>query len=334
MGAVGDILSGGASIANLIYQIQKDQSLTGAQIQQNAFNSAEAAAQRVWSSTEADEARQWQEEQYVKYNSPQAMIRQYQDAGLNPALMYSGAAGTSGASTQTSVPSGSAASNSLSQHGDVSGALLAFAQLSKLRSEIDLNEANAKNLNTQSWATEQLTPIQVEEASSRIAKNNQDISESEARCGVLVGQSILQSKEIEWFNITREIENQERLMNIAVGRSRKDEIEQHILNLKQEALESVSRTAVNWANKGLIDQETINALAELDLIKANTANAEKANEGIEYSSKMQHFIYDKRETDRIFRLISEGTGAVGNLAGAYGSIGRGFSGFMTPKIYR
>lgn len=39
----------------------------------------------------AREARQWEEDMYNKYNSPSAMVRQYEEAGLNPALMYGNA---------------------------------------------------------------------------------------------------------------------------------------------------------------------------------------------------------------------------------------------------
>lgn len=55
----------------------------------------------------AREARQWEEDMYNKYNSPAAMVRQYEEAGLNPALMYGNApiaAPTDTAAAETMPP--------------------------------------------------------------------------------------------------------------------------------------------------------------------------------------------------------------------------------------
>lgn len=55
----------------------------------------------------AREARQWEEDMYNKYNSPAAMVRQYEEAGLNPALMYGNApiaAPTDTAAAETMAP--------------------------------------------------------------------------------------------------------------------------------------------------------------------------------------------------------------------------------------
>ena len=56
----------------------------------SGLTSAEQEANQ-FTAAQAEQARQFQEDMYVKYQSPQAMMRQYADAGLNPALMYGGA---------------------------------------------------------------------------------------------------------------------------------------------------------------------------------------------------------------------------------------------------
>lgn len=128
-------VSAGSGIVNTIYQLFRDKRLTGAQREANAFAADQAALERDWSSSEADQARQWQEDMYTRYNSPQAMIRQYQDAGLNPALMYGGATGQA-APTSTAVPSGSAASSVSPVSGDVAGALQMLYSLKDLQAGI------------------------------------------------------------------------------------------------------------------------------------------------------------------------------------------------------
>ncbi len=69
--------------------------------------------ERQWNERMVDEERQYQEDMYNQYNSPSAMMRQYQEAGLNPALMYG---------NQTSPASTSSASPASTSPADVSGA--------------------------------------------------------------------------------------------------------------------------------------------------------------------------------------------------------------------
>lgn len=69
-------------------------------------------AEMQYNHDEAQLDRQFQEDMYNKYQSPEAQMRQYQDAGLNPALMYQGGVDINGPS------GGSAASVSGASGGD------------------------------------------------------------------------------------------------------------------------------------------------------------------------------------------------------------------------
>lgn len=69
-------------------------------------------AEMQFNHDEADRERQYNEEMYLKYQSPEAQMRQYQAAGLNPALMYEGGVDINGPS------GGSAASVSGAVGGD------------------------------------------------------------------------------------------------------------------------------------------------------------------------------------------------------------------------
>lgn len=107
------------------------------------YNSAEAAASRNFQSAEADKARQWQEDFYQQYESPAAKIRQYEEAGLNPALIYGGASGATSVPS-ASVPSG--ASASVGMPDSAASSLLQFIlQASSLKSQINKNNAEADN---------------------------------------------------------------------------------------------------------------------------------------------------------------------------------------------
>lgn len=98
--------------------------LTSAELEANAF-----------SASEADKARAWNEQMYNKYESPSAMMAQYRDAGLNPALMYQSS--TNGdISTSTTQPS----SVTPASPENLLDSIMTFA---KLRSEIRLINSEA-----------------------------------------------------------------------------------------------------------------------------------------------------------------------------------------------
>lgn len=102
------------------------------------FNAEQAQLNRDFQAQQADIARSWQESFYNQYQSPAAMMRQANEAGIHPyaALGLNPASGPSG----TSIPSGSQASAPPQQFqglADISGTILS---LMKLKSEIDLNE--------------------------------------------------------------------------------------------------------------------------------------------------------------------------------------------------
>lgn len=72
----------------------------------NRANKKINAANNDFNAKQAQLARDWQEEQYNKYSSPSAMVRQYEEAGLNPALAYNGGQGAlfSGSSASAASP--------------------------------------------------------------------------------------------------------------------------------------------------------------------------------------------------------------------------------------
>lgn len=114
--------------------------LTKAEQKTMDFNSQQAQLNRDFQSAEAEQARQWQEDYYLKYESPAARIRQYEEAGLNPALLYGSNLG-SGSVPSASVPSGSTASVGFPSDGS---SLLSFiGQMLSIKSQISLNKANA-----------------------------------------------------------------------------------------------------------------------------------------------------------------------------------------------
>ena len=71
------------------------------------YDSLQADAERQYNWQVTQQTWAHEEEMYNKYQSPQAMMQQYREAGLNPALMYGGGQAT----TPPSVSAGSGSSN-------------------------------------------------------------------------------------------------------------------------------------------------------------------------------------------------------------------------------
>lgn len=190
-----------------------------AQKEANAYSSREAELNRQWQSSEAalnrnfqakqaEEAYQRQVDFYNTYQSPSAMVQQYKDAGLNPALMVGGNVG------QTSVPSSSAPSGSMPSgsapsgyvdSGDPSGVLSFIMNLLGFRSRLSRMNAETANINADTAQKEKQTSwldsynttnieslkagidkvrSDIKVNSSLIDKNIQDIAESMKRVDV------------------------------------------------------------------------------------------------------------------------------------------------------
>ena len=85
---------------------------------------------RQFQSQQAQLSRQWTEDFYNQYSSPGAMVKQYQAAGLNPALMY-GSGQTVGSTPSSASPSGG---SSISP--DLVNPMQSFEQLGSIGSQL------------------------------------------------------------------------------------------------------------------------------------------------------------------------------------------------------
>lgn len=131
--------------------------------EQQRFNADEAEKQRAWqqmmnqennqfSAKQAELARQFQEDFYNKYQSPSAMMAQYQEAGINPMLVAGQGAGSPpsvSSASASSAPGGAAASSGLGSSAPL--ALVdAITSFMKIKAEIDNINADTKSKLSQS----------------------------------------------------------------------------------------------------------------------------------------------------------------------------------------
>ena len=119
-----------------------------------AFSNTQLAEMQ-YNHDEAQIDRDWNERMYNMYQSPEAQMRQYQEAGLNPALMYQGGVDVNGPS------GGSAASTSGADGGEdpqsgferVMGVMSQFLNMITGASNIGQSVVQLKNQTSETRAT-------------------------------------------------------------------------------------------------------------------------------------------------------------------------------------
>ena len=233
------------------------------------FNAEQAQLNRDFQSKEAELAYERQLDYFEQTQSAQAQVRQYQEAGLNPALLAGGM--SVGSSSPQSSPSGSAASSSvgsvpsshLAQFANIiDAALSAKRQLAEIEN-IEANTAQTEK-NT-SWIDE-INSTNVKEAQSVISHNEaqsklclQQVSESAKRIS-------LYDNQIQVGNSTIELQGSQKVLN---------ECQAAFTKLQSNQLEAILpyAAAVQEANLALTKAKTDSEKysAETQMYNANLA---------------------------------------------------------------
>ena len=165
---IGNIIQGAGLAADIVGGIIS-----------NIGNKNEGRINREFQAQQAQLARDWQEDMYNKYSSPSAMVQQYKDAGLNPALMFNNGQSV-GQGFNTSSPSGAQATL-INPADNLLSKLQSIVQLKEMiennKSQRDLQAAQANELNSRS----SLNQSNINLNSANVNKINNEIEEIKAR---------------------------------------------------------------------------------------------------------------------------------------------------------
>lgn len=199
-------------------------------------------AEMQFNHDEADRERQYNEEMYLKYQSPEAQMRQYQAAGLNPALMYEGGVDINGPSAAGAASASGAVGGDSPQSGfeQVMGIMSQFMSMITGASGIGNSVMDTVNKTSSTRADNALKDAQTEQ--TKVETNN----------SILKGK--LQEIELEYKRKFYDLDVKEQ--------------EERIENLKKQGKKILSDIDVN---NSVIE---LNG-AQIDLTRGLTNKAEK-----------------------------------------------------------
>lgn len=233
--------------------------VTNAQQQTMNFNAQQAELDRQFQSAEAEKARQWQEDYYQQYQSPSALMSQYRDAGLNPALMY-GQSGTSSAPPSTSVPSGASASAGMPEDS-VSSLLSMIMQAVVAKSQINKNNADAAAANANAKETNQRIEFNPQIWNMNFNKGYAEVSNMKAGVDLMLEQVkqvkanvLLTNAQVE--KVLAEADNID--VDTAKKRLEKDGVELRNDLLAEEIVKTKLEQALTAAQTALTSAQTKN----------------------------------------------------------------------------
>lgn len=224
---IPSIISGASSLLGSIGSMFSASKAIKAQRQENELN-------RQFNALEAQKTRDYNTHMFNltnQYNDPSAVVGRLVKAGLNPALAFGGFANAQIAGSSAQASSNGSLSAAMPDYSGLSSAgamaVNAYQQSRVTDAEVRLKEAQANNLEKQTSWIDKLSQGQLDKIYSDIGINtsNLKINEEQAKILVKTGKQIdeninliraqaytvqqtglLQSKEVEWFEVKNNVE--------------------------------------------------------------------------------------------------------------------------------
>lgn len=187
--------------------------------QANDFSAEQAEKNRAFQSEEAQKGRDWQEQMYNSYQSPEALAGQYQRLGIAPAAALSGGQPM----TSTSMPSGSQASVS-----GVSG-----SQASAGSAHLDAPRADNNPIGDFLSAYNAFSTTQAGVQATKLKNIEQSVNN---QYQVEVIQSNLKHRNAEIDKLIADKETSEEQKNLLRTEKARNDIEIEVLNQQKEDL--------------------------------------------------------------------------------------------------
>lgn len=284
LGFLGDVFAGVFNGIGNFWKKITGLGTTDSEREAMDFNSAQAQINREFQSAEAQKARQWQQDFFTKYQSPQAQVRQFQDAGLNPALMYARGVTPVSASSASNGPSGDSASVQMPAV-DSSSLLQMLFGAAKLPSEIDLLNAQAEDFRASATGKNIENVYSPQILEQNLRKGEMDILNTQAAITTAQYQWALMSSQ-EQLNLVKANLTEAQIKDVLASADLKD---------KQAATEVLKHANLEVTNELLAAQIATEKMKPA-MIAAQTVLARNQGDSISLDN------YQKAVTNSITEL--------------------------------
>lgn len=280
LGFLGDVFAGVFNGIGSFWKKITGLGTTRSEREAMDFNSHQAQINREFQSAEAQKARQWQEDFYTLYQSPQAQVRQYQDAGLNPALMYARGVTPVSASSASNGPSGDSASVQMPAV-DSSSLLQMLFGAAKLPSEIDLLNAQADDFRASAIGKNIENAYSPQILEQNLRKGEMDILNTQAAITTAQYQWTLMSSQ-EQLNLVKANLTEAQITDVLASASLKEKqaatevLKQANLEVTNDLL--AAQIATEQMKPALIAAQTVLARTQSQSISLDNFQKEVTNE--------------------------------------------------------
>lgn len=263
MGLLSDIFSGSgggiiSSAIGALSQAHTNKLNRDIHDSDNAFNSAQAQIDRDFQASQAQNQMDFQERMYQQYQSPEALVAQYESAGLNPALMMSEGAKFPGSFSGASGSGAQASSASpISMQSPLDA--LTLAQARNYNADAKKKESETEGIDIENSKKDQLLASQIQ--------SNKASADEKIAAASLYG--IESQRERELLPILVKLNNldvQLKDKNLGLTDAQISKTKQERDNLAKEYTNIVKQGLVLDSQSGLISAERIQALASAKLL--------------------------------------------------------------------
>lgn len=289
LGFLGDVFAGVFNGIGNLWKKITGLGTTDSEREAMDFNSEQAQINRDFQSAEAQKARQWQQDFFTKYQSPQAQVRQYQEAGLNPALMYARGVTPVSASSASNGPTGDSASVQMPAV-DSSSLLQMLFGAAKLPSEIDLLNAQADDFRASAKGKNIENAYSPQLFEQNLRRGEMDILNTQAAITTAQYQWTLMSSQ-EQLNLVKANLTEAQITDVLASASLKE---------KQAATEVLKQANLNVTNDLLAAQIATEQMKPA-LLAAQTVLARSQSQSISLDN------FQKEVTNEITKLTGIGS---------------------------
>lgn len=239
---------------------------TGRDRDMMAYNSSEASINREFQSAEAQNARQFQEDMYTRYQSPQAQVRQYQEAGLNPALMYGRGVTPISLSGASNGPSGSAASATPTGVAGIEGMMSMLSTLAKLPSEVDLMKSQSDDLRASALGKQIQNAYSPQLLEQELQKGHMSVLNSQAALTTAQFQWQLMDSQAKLNYVNSQLS--EAQIDSVIAQTEKTKLEQITELLRQQNI--IADTELKGETKRLVAAQIVTESMRPAMLAAQT----------------------------------------------------------------